>query len=358
MAIIASQKTIAEASLAFIEDYCKESIIERKDQTNRNYWYYTAGKDPASANYILDYFQDPQEHGVSIDVTINAEDLIATYWKWETVDVCLPYENYQAGMTTCKYEGSRAPGFYYYYWTPQRQCVQQPPEITYRSIETSTISIWLEPTALTKDLLGTGPYFNDTNKPVLRYLYPDQWALVVVQPGERKIIEKPWFRNSADVEKFLKENKDFIILDTSAKTFDLTSRLPQKQSPATGKNGLSLYNFGINCDADLPGSGLLKGREVCKDQINQYTSEYGTKSFSIIFDRIPLDVPGTWYVGVSFYQWPAKYDGGRGLEKWGNQQYREFVFSDENMEKQFSFESYIIRSAPCNPEEVGNCWEE
>jgi hypothetical protein len=206
--------------------------------------------------------------------------------------------------------------------------------------------------------LGIGPNIKGTNKPVLRYLYPDQWALVVVLPGERKIIEKPWFRNSADVENFLKENKDFIILDTSVKNYELTSRLPKSQSPINGLGTLALYGFGNNCWADLSGYTGLDGHEVCSFSEEIYKTGYGIKSITIKFDRIPLDVPGEWSIGVSFNQLPAKYDSGRSEEEWNNGLSREFSFSDELMEKRFSFESYIIRSAPCNPEEPGNCWEE
>jgi hypothetical protein len=353
---IASQKIIVKA--AYDEAYCKETVFKLADLNDINYWDYLIEKDSVKPNFILDYFQDPDKNGISLNLTITSKDLIATYWKWETHDDCLPYETYQSGMASCKYDGPREPGYYYSYWTPQRKCVQQPPETTYRPIENGTISVWLEPTESTRELLGPGPYYQGTNKPVLRYLYPDQWALVVVHPGERKIIEKPWFRNSEDVEKFLKENKDFILLDTSAKSYDISSRFPESESPNNGKITLALFGWGNRCHADLPGVPGFDGHEVCSFSQSEYTTGYGLKSITIKFDRIPLDVPGEWHIGVSFYQFPAKYDQGRSEEAWNNGLSHEFNFSDENMEKQFSFESYIIRSAPCNPEEPNNCWEE
>jgi hypothetical protein len=353
--IFVSEKTSVKAANIIREDYCKESTIERKDQTNKYYWNYNSIKD--DKKYIIDYFQDPDKNGVSLTVTISALDVIATYWKWETVDVCMPYKNYQLGMTQCSGDTTNYPG-YYFYLAPQRKCVQQPPEVTYRPIETGTLSIWLEPTIGTRDLLGPGPYLINSNKPVVRYLYPDQWAPEFAQSGKLTIIENPWFRNSDDIEEFLRENKDFLLLDTSFKDFDLTSRMSLTQSPIGKGNALSLFGTRDQCHADIKGYTDFDGHEVCSMTATEEKTGYGNKYITVKFDRIPLDEPGEWYIGVSFYQSPAKYDGGRGVENMGIGVWHKFEYSDETLEKQFSFESYIIRSAPCNPDEFDNCWEE
>lgn len=338
---IGEKETKAQA--IYQSSYCKDPIVRLKDPLKIDFWDYTALKE--RPNFVLDYFQDPNETGVDITVKITTTELEATYW-YER-EVCEPYDTSQRGMSRCTPDGGPTPGVYYY-WTSR--CMPQT-ETTFRTIETSSISIWLEPTRQTLDLLGPGPYLPDTDKPVLRYLYPDQWAVIIVNPGEMTIVEKSWFKDPDDVIAFLKKNKDYALLESDAKEYELTSRLAKMTSPLTHRGALGLMNLG-NCWANI--SKIT--HDVCSSEEGK-DFKYGVTEYKIMMERIPLDVPGEWYIGVSFYLWPAKFDEGRGTEHLGTGEYRQFVYSSDLMEQRYSFESYILRSAPCNPEEPGGCWD-
>jgi hypothetical protein len=338
------QETVAEAARVSEERYCRPPEIYVEDSNNGAYWEYTVRKH--DLNFVLDYFQDPDENGVSLTVTIRAMPLLAIYSQWE--DVCRSYETPQPGRSPCRNQGTSKPEGGYAYWA--RSCVAQPPEETYRSIEKRTISVWLEPSAGTRDILGRGPFANGAHKPVLRYLYPDQWTAVVVRPADWETIGRQGVEENADVEKSLGDGGEEIVFNPDVTQETIVSRLSKIQSPATGRDALLLFGLDDRCRVNL---AAVKDRDVCSYSVTEKIPGYGVSRFTLTLNRIPLDVPGEWYIGVSFYQRAAKFDGGKGVEPGGEA--RRFVFSDDAEEKKFSFESYIIRSAPCNPDESGNC---
>ncbi|MBN1439483.1 MAG: hypothetical protein JW929_08745 [Anaerolineales bacterium] len=77
--------------------------------------------------------------------------------------------------------------------------------------------------------------------------------------------------------------------------------------------------------------------------------------YTITMRGIPLDLPGEWYIGVSFWMKAAAFDRGNGREPGVAEEI--LAVSNEDQERHFSFESYIIRSAPCKPQEPGGCWD-
>lgn len=335
--------------------YCKEPMVRKKDSGINEYWKYSAEK--LHPNFVLDYYQDPDRNGVDISVVIDSTELIATYWKWE--DVCAEIEDPEYGMkSNCTPNGGRKPGAIYQW---ENQCVQQPPETTYRSIDPNSISVWLDASRITRDLLGPGPYFQNSKKPVLRYLYPDQWALKVVRPGEQEIVERPGFKNPVDVVEFLKQNKDYIILESDAKAYILETRMRTTWSPSMSWPAISLVEnshcvAGVNTTGlDSGITALAGGERICGFVSHEYNG--AVYRFVISFNEIPIDVPGEWYIGVGFYMRYAVFDGGNGHEPGYDYNYLEKVYSDESQEIDYSFESYILRSAPCNPDELGGCWD-
>jgi hypothetical protein len=346
LSILGVQKTVAESAAGAEARYCRPPLVNSSDPNGKAYWELAVRKrDP---NFVLDYFQDPDEHGVSLTVTIRAMPLVAIYFKWE--DTCQPSDTPQPGRKPCANHGKTTPGYRYAYWT--ESCVAQPPEETYRSIEPRTISIWLEPSTETRGVLGKGPLVDGTQKPVLRYLYPDQWTDAAVQSGDWQILEKPSGMRGTDAENVPQERRAFFVLDPGVTDEEMPSRLPKIQSPATGWDGLLLFGLENKCRVNL---AAVKGRDVCGYSLTEKIPGYGVSRFTATMKRMPLDVPGKWYIGVSFYQRAAIFDGGKGVEP---VEARSFMFTDEMEEKGFSFDSYIIRSAPCNPDEPGNCWDD
>ncbi|MBN1439699.1 MAG: hypothetical protein JW929_09840 [Anaerolineales bacterium] len=335
-------------------DYCKKPEIKITDPFLEGYWDYSATKDGPA--FVLDYYQDPGLTGVDITVTIQTAQLTATYWKWE--DVCQPYEEYHEGEEACTYDGEPMPGFDYAYIT--RTCVQQPPEKTYRSIIPSSLYIWLDLSLQTRDLLGPGPYFGGSKTPVLRYLYPDQWAVIVARPGDMIIVEGPGFSNPEDVTDFLKKNKDYLVLESDTKSYLVGTRMPLSYWSMMKYPAIALVNNG-NCVAgqnrtgmDAGMTALAGGEGICvfekKAFFNNALNEY-----KITMRGIPLDLPGEWYIGVSFWMESATFDRGNGREPDVPEEI--LAVSSEDQERRYSFESYIIRSAPCNPQEPGSCWD-
>ncbi|MBN1438043.1 MAG: hypothetical protein JW929_01430 [Anaerolineales bacterium] len=334
--------------------YCGETEIIRKDANATAYWKYSAAK--TSPNFVLDYYQDPDLTGVDISVTIESEELIVNYSKRE--DVCLPVpEPYYGERSNCTPEGGADPAVVYRW---QRQCVPQPPETTFRAIDTDTVWVWLDMSLETKSLLGPGPYYNGTESPVLRYLYPDQWAVRVARPGEMEIIEQPGFKNAEEVEAFLKENEDYLILESDAKSALSETRMKISFQSVLEWPALSLVErrkcvAGVNTtglDADL--TAKAGGEKICS--FSTYYFSYGANKLEIEMKKIPLDLPGEWYIGVSFYMDCAVFDNGNGSEQCYGMQI--FERSNEADEMKFAFKSYILRSSPCNPDEPGGCWEE
>jgi hypothetical protein len=345
--------TIVNAAQA---EYCSppEIKIARPDIFKNNYWIYSAIK--VKPNFVLDYYQDPDRNGVDITVVIESAELVVTYSKWE--DVCLLYETHQEGMTPCKYDGKPIPGMRFSYWT--RTCVPQPPETAYRSIDPGSVSVWLDATVQTRSLLGPGPYFGDTKKPVLRYLYPDQWALKKVSSGEMKIVERPGFNTAEDVIDFLKKNKDYVILESDAKSYLLGTRMQKTYAGAMNWPAIALMDSG-SCVAGKNTTGLdagitalAGGERICTFESDTFKG--AVYKYVITMKGIPLDLPGEWYIGASFFMEYASFDNGHGHEP-GKSTGIIFERSDEEMESRYSFESYILRSAPCNPDEPGGCWD-
>jgi hypothetical protein len=350
--LVLSRKPDDRAIAAFQNPYCKESSVKIKDSSVEKYWKYSGSK--VAPNFVLDYYQDPNLTGVDITVTIETTELVATYWKMQ--DVCRLSADFQPEGTKCAYTGKPQPGFRYAYLT--RECVQQPPETTYRSIDVDSVSVWLDMTDDTRTLLGPGPYY-EGSKPVLRYLYPDQWALRVVRPGEKTIIERPSFKNPEDVIEFLKKNKDYVILESDAKAYIVETRMKTMYSRATSWPAIALVESG-HCVAGVNKTGMdsaltekAGGERICDFDPDEYNG--AINRFTITMKKIPLDLPGEWYIGVGFSLRYAAFDGGNGHEpEYGSYNY---VNADESKEAEFTFESYILRSAPCNPNEIGGCWD-
>jgi hypothetical protein len=351
--IAAAKDMEIEPSVLFQESYCKEPKVTIKESTNK-YWEYFAEK--ARPNFVLDFFQDPGRNGVDIAVAIETTELVAAYYKWE--EVCAPVAGPEYGMRSdCTPDSGREPGVIYRW---ERQCVQQPPETTYRSIKPETVSVWLDVSRESRGMLGPGPFYEDTKRPVLRYLYPDQWAVKVVRPEDMTIVEKPGFDTPQDVIDFLKANKDYIILESGAKGYVLETRMKTLYRRSMYWPAFTLVDNGrcvagenaTGLDAGL--TALAGGEHICSFRSDTYNEAVNT--YVIEMKKIPLDLPGEWYIGVGFDMEYASFDGGNGHEPgFGTVKY---VFSDVDMERRFSFESYILRSAPCNPDEPGGCWNE
>lgn len=100
-------------------------------------------------------------------------------------------------------------------------------------------------------------------------------------------------------------------------------------------------------------TALAGGEKICT--FDPYLYKSAVNKFVITMKKIPLDLPGEWYIGVNFFMGYASFDNGNGHEpEYGS---INLVFSDEEQESAYTFESYILRSAPCNPDEPGGCWE-
>ena len=183
------------------------------------------------------------------------------------------------------------------------------------------------------------------------------------------------------IERFIAENPGFEFLKSDPREEELPTyaliRIKDPQTVVTSaERALALfgefYNWYRSGNEVISGSGqCLVGRMgtngICGTSTNLSQADpslelfnadltaAGITSLRLDMYNIPMDLPGTWYIGVSVAVFPAVYDNGRRTEviedysKLGRSPDQGYKY------KEHSFDVYILVSTLCNAAEEGGC---
>jgi len=338
-----------------------------------------AGEGNDVKNLVV-FGQDPEEEGLSLNVSIHAVDGIVRYDETWPESACLDKNGDEVDYDYCL--NSRYYGIYHI--GSVDRCHRNLTSPAHRTIR--NVKIWLEPSSETANWLGwTGTV--GASKAPLRYVFPDKWMAGTWTADGFTTTGTPdnsW--SPAYYERWLEqlENFNFLAGDTSTVPYLWSVTLVEVTSPKSGDGSLGIFgNFATGPYPTGFNGGL---QNINYKEMNSYITKHGSNWVSSNYEsdkplpefvqdlhlnmsHIPMDLPGKWRVGVAVELNKAKfsyfYHGHNGEEIvnegfWGGEPGHWYTEEDQlgySMEANYFYE-YVILSAPCNPLEEKNCWDE
>jgi hypothetical protein len=257
-------------------------------------------------------------------------------------------------------------------------------ETVYRYINPDSISIWLDPSEETEQFLGWKQ--GEVGQYPLRYLFPEKWALGAWTPtGLEGETIGDWSPSGEEVWAFGQENSWFTFLFPDPNEKDLPGQhllqmsQPQRITGSVSRRVLALYGpfdyiqspytqvngtYARDCLIDassLPGDANTPPSAGSCDKPDNYTYSDKENIIIINFDRIPLDLPGDWQIGIKAEQYPAKYDFGKtevitdpNELKFGPSDYGWGPINMYDIST-ITFPCYVVISTPCTNSDPKSC---
>jgi hypothetical protein len=320
--------------------------------------------------------QDDDKRGVNIKVTITSLLGKAYYPNWVRTVLsakAIPDGSWISEDMECT-ELPKTPDMLYCEWVKYDCKIIEEP--IYRMLWPERTKVWLAPDDRTRAWLSWQK--NPIGDP-LRYVFPDDWGLGAWTPEGVKKTSNPGPGN--EWWTFLYGDPTYVSIpaETILKYYE---PIESSEDTTTGdKQVLGLFG-GLSKD---PGGFVFvdKGKmgEYClidEDHVkveganDKYKVTRGCKIdpegassdgkvtiLTLTFTSIPLDLPGRWSIGITGYEYPAKYANNlvettiNGLDEYSPELKMgpyEIGFSPNNYEystESFSFDSYIVISTPC-----------
>jgi hypothetical protein len=266
-------------------------------------------------------------------------------------------------------------------------------ETVFRQIQQDTIKIWLNPSDITRQWLGWNNLKSPNGNYPLRFVYPESWTVNSWDSSGWIVEGDPLSIGGHDVlgsegdsgfDYVKSEPTEYAIPSRTLRVaFDpISMQVYQERNPVLALYGSfsGFYSGTSGHPVEVPGSGACEFIFGETDVTGKGTApqwESGSDVYpscekdgktiwqTFFFNNIPLDLPGTWQIGILFFVAPATFEGqpiigevipgeeDRLLPWDGNGNTTDIRY---NMELH-SFQSYIIMSVPCNDLEPGSCIE-
>jgi hypothetical protein len=322
--------------------------------------------------------QDKEEkRGVDISVTIGSLPGTAEFWRWHQYEVGT--HQVRIGDPIPRGEDCRPSiSGYRECYTVDNRCEKET-ETVYRKIIPDSVSVWLDPSTETEQFLGWGP--THLGRYPLRYLFPEKWALGAWTPTglEQESIGE-WYPEGSEVWAFGQENSWFTFLFPDPNEIDLPGQhllrlsQPQRELGYMGRRILGLYGRFYTFQAPYSamngtsaGECLVDSGRIADSSGLCFVSKVGTSTeatyFSINFTQIPLDLPGTWRIGMMASQLPAMYDHGKLTENLEGEAKKVLDFGPQGYGwgdasydiDDYYFYSYVVISTPCYETDPKSC---
>jgi hypothetical protein len=362
-------------------------------------------------NNVVVVGQDPEEVGVSIEITIKSQIGVIEHDETIGSQVCRHYGQEQSGMQGCDGKAS-SPDYPtygnkgHYYFRTETRCIRHysnespgfPAENVYRKVK--GVRVWLEPSKATTEWLGWG-MTTSGGRASVRYIYPSRW-MVGNWEGDGFSTQRtldarwdiPYYQNWLETVGAV----DFLAGDAySGPLWSMT--MPEVASPMTNVMALGVTGE-MKVSNSFAGSDSIPSASAtevvnCLDLKTKYIEydpnflkksyqincpsnpPYDTSSsgiYTMTFEHIPMDLPGQWYIGVMVELDRAKfinvdYYGTKELTEnpsaWITddetqwfpiEDYDEISYENEVEGSSFFF-SYILLTSPCNNLEENGCWD-
>jgi hypothetical protein len=267
--------------------------------------------------------------GVDIGVEIVSYPGTVTY-KTHAVE-CAGYERYQYGKESCEpyYSG----GLYYHQYDV---CIPHT-ETVYRYINKEQLQIWLVPSDKTKKWLGWTSTKEDEYP--LRYLFPDKWQQGFWTPDGYTTLGSYGLYTEQGIEEFFAEHPEYDFLKADPRSIELPTKyleladmegekaIPlfggEFKSWGAGNNEIAAYGEGNRCiirgvGPNGIGDCIIYTNYDDSPQFGQSVPMFGSLDIPegdiwklyLGFSRVPMDLPGEWYVAVSVSVFHAVYGVG------------------------------------------------
>jgi hypothetical protein len=357
------------------------------EYTNHEGWGFEITKaEKTSPAYPIVIGQDKDDRR-GVDIRIEIQSFPGTVEPYETHDgdrqVCRGYSKRQKGLKSCSpsYEDGK-----FLYWTTEPICTRHENEQTSRFINGESLQVWLIPSDNTLMWLGWNIDF--LGRYPLRFMYPEKWALGTWVPGGFISEGDEGLFADFQIRRFTEEHPGFNFLKADPRKDILPeSVLTRINNPVTNPPGgvaLALYGrfAGLNNYGGISGAGaclIYDGKEKTgwcwpttspsSDSLLDLPAFDKWKAQSVEVDlsrkditylgltlkNVPLDLPGTWHIGVSVSVSPATYNGGNRTEVVPDPS-KLFQFPGNGYDlKTHAFSSYMLISTFCNPMEKLGC---
>jgi hypothetical protein len=331
----------------------------------------------APSNPIVIGQDQESKRGVDISITISSLPGTAEFWRWHRYEVGT--HQVLIGDLIPRGEQCRSGrSGYLECYTVEDRCEKET-ETVYRHIIPDSVSVWLDPSTETEQFLGWGP--NDGGRYPLRFLFPEKWALGAWTPTglEQESIGE-WYPEGSEVWAFGQENSWFTFLFPDPNEIDLPGQhlvrlsQPQRELGYMGRRILGLYGRFYTFQAPYSamngtsaGECLVDSGRIADSSGLCFVSKVGTSTeatyFSINFTQIPLDLPGTWRIGMMASQLPAMYDHGKLPEKLDDEAKKVLDFGPKDYGwdpasyalDDYLFYSYVVISTPCYETDPKSC---
>jgi hypothetical protein len=340
--------------------------------------------DPA---YPIVIGQDKEKRR-GVDIRIEIQSIAGIVDPYETLDgyrrVCRGYSGEQEDMKSCTPD--HADGNYYHYWTTEPICTLHRDEKTYRHINGESLQVWLMPSDDTINWLGWE--IDNIGRHPLRFMYPEKWALGTWVPGGFTTEGDEGLFADYQIRKFTEEHPGFNFLKADPRKDILPeSVLTRINDPALktpGGAALALYGrfTGFQDYGDISGPGaclIYDGREktgwcwpstspssgglMDLPAFEKWKAQYVEADLSgkeitylgLTLKKVPLDLPGKWYIGVSVSVSPAKFNGGNRTETVPDPTKLTRSPGNGYTPSEHAFQSYMLISTFCNPLEKEGC---
>jgi hypothetical protein len=396
-----SNKTIAQA-------YAADPCHDYRHGMDDNHIHYAANYSLGFNNPILQITpnspivvgQDEERRGVTIKIKLESYPGQVDNWRFSgyqhKYSNCIyPYDGLDlvpctTGKGTKMYQRDEGPDMS----KPICTLDLKNPISVHRRIDLSTLHVWLEPDRNTKDWLGWGGGTGgSTGKNPLRYIYPESWALTKFN-GEQKLCEGSRCDLSEFAYDYLKADPNLSLIPSrTLMKIDgsWVDTIPEMGSPVLGLwGGFSLdlgwiFHVGLSdpCDCLIDKKHVDRNVGYFKSTQDIYNDPNGKDAYGqcdpinacgitegdnppgmvtnieLLLDKVPMDLPGTWMVGIYFQVQNATDDTGDPVpyEKI-DFKFRTFgltspIYTDHR--ELFTFSVYMLMTTPCNDQDKLGC---